>query len=195
MRTGMFKRLAAPLLAVTFAVAAALPAAAAPEVDKDKAVIDNAGILSSETEQVITNLSEALSETCGAQIGVYTVDQVGNSTMEGYAYEVFNAWGLGDDDKDNGVLLLLASGDDDYWAVQGAGLETLLPTTTLSRILYDELEPSWVNKDYDTGTQQTVKALAKELAKIYGVSMDISAVAEGDFSSLGLPGTSQKVYT
>lgn len=191
MRTGMFKRLAAPLLAVTFAVAAALPAAAL-EVDKDEFVIDNAGILSSETEDVIVNLSEALSETCGAQIGVYTVDQVGNSTMEGYAYEVFNAWGLGDDDKDNGVLLLLASGDDDYWAVQGEGLETLLPTTTLSRILYDELEPSWVNKDYDTGTQQTVMALAEELAKIYGVSMDVSAVAEGDFSSLGLPGTSQK---
>ena len=69
-----FTKLAAPLLAVTFAVAAALPAAAAPEVDKSKAVIDNAGILSTQTETVITNLSEALSDTCGAQIVVYTVD-------------------------------------------------------------------------------------------------------------------------
>ena len=46
----ILRRLAAPLLAVMFAAAAALPAAAAPEVDKDKAVIDNAGILSADTD-------------------------------------------------------------------------------------------------------------------------------------------------
>ena len=38
----------------------------------------------------------SLQENCsGAQIGVYTTDYVGNNTMEGYAYEVFQAWGLG----------------------------------------------------------------------------------------------------
>ena len=98
-----FQRIFPLLLALVCAAALALPAAAAvPEVDTSKAVIDNADILSDETESIVTNISAALSDTCGAQIGVYTVDQVGNDTIEGYAYEVFNAWGLGDDDKDNG---------------------------------------------------------------------------------------------
>ena len=79
------------------------------EVDQNKAVIDNANILTDETEEIVTNLSIALSDTCGAQIGVYTIDHVGNTTMEGYAYELFKKWGLGDQDRDNGVLLLLSS--------------------------------------------------------------------------------------
>lgn len=181
-----FKRAASVLLALACAAGAAVSAAAAaPEVDASKAVIDNAGILSAETEDIVTNLSSALSDTCGAQIGVYTVDQVGNTTMEAYAYDVFSAWGLGDDDRDNGVLLLLAPVDDDYWAMQGSGLETRLPSSTLSDLLYEYLEPSWVQQDYDTGTQAMVRALAEELCNIYGVSMDIDAVAYGDFTSVG----------
>ena len=181
-----FKRAAAVLLALACAAGAAVSAAAAaPEVDASKAVIDNAGILSAETEDIVTNLSSALSDTCGAQIGVYTIDQVGNTTMEAYAYDVFSAWGLGDDDRDNGVLLLLAPVDDDYWAMQGSGLETRLPSSTLSDLLYEYLEPSWVQQDYDTGTQAMVRALAEELCNIYGVSMDIDAVAYGDFTSVG----------
>ena len=156
-----FKRAASVLLALACAAGAAVSAAAAaPEVDASKAVIDNAGILSAETEDIVTNLSSALSDTCGAQIGVYTVDQVGNTTMEAYAYDVFSAWGLGDDDRDNGVLLLLAPVDDDYWAMQGSGLETRLPSSTLSDLRYEYLEPSWVQQDYDTGTQAMVRALA-----------------------------------
>ena len=181
-----FKRAASVLLALACAAGEAVSAAAAaPEVDASKAVIDNAGILSTETEDIVTNLSSALSDTCGAQIGVYTVDQVGNTTMEAYAYDVFSAWGLGDDDRDNGVLLLLAPVDDDYWAMQGSGLETRLPSSTLSDLLYEYLEPSWVQQDYDTGTQAMVRALAEELCNIYGVSMDIDAVAYGDFTSVG----------
>lgn len=181
-----FQRIFPLLLALVCAAALALPAAAAvPEVDTSKAVIDNADILSDETESIVTNISAALSDTCGAQIGVYTVDQVGNDTIEGYAYEVFNAWGLGDSSKDNGVMLLLAPGDDNYWAMQGSGLETQLPSSTLSSILADNLEPNWVSKSYDTGTQATVRALAEKLCTIYGVSMNLDAIAYGDFTSIG----------
>ena len=73
-------------------------------VDKKSAVMDHAEVLSEETETYVTNLSVALQETCGAQIGVYTVDYVGNNTTEGYAYSVFSEWGLGDKDKNNGIL-------------------------------------------------------------------------------------------
>ncbi len=50
------------------------------------------------------------------QIGVYTTDYVGNNTMEGYAYEVFRHGRLGSADQDNGMVLLMATGDDNYWA-------------------------------------------------------------------------------
>lgn len=148
-------------------------------VNKNKAVIDNADVLSEDTENYVTNLSVALQESCGAQIGVYTVEYIGNTTMEGYCYEVASAWELGDAEKDNGLVLLLATGDDDYFLMRGAGLESQLSVTTLQDLLNSNLEPSWVNKDYDTGTRATVRALTERLCRLYGVTMDIDAVATG----------------
>ena len=86
-----FKRFAAVFVTAVVTVCAALPVLAAPTVDKSKAVMDTANILSADTETYVTNLSVALQQECGAQIGVYTVEYIGNNTMEGYAYEVFNA--------------------------------------------------------------------------------------------------------
>ena len=114
---------AAVLAAVTAAAVWAVPAAAAASVQgisSTSCIADNANILSRDTETYITNISVALQENCsGAQIGVYTTDYVGNNTMEGYAYEVFQAWGLGSADQDNGMVLLMATGDDNYWATPG----------------------------------------------------------------------------
>lgn len=112
----MVEKLARPVAAAAAAfcllAVVATPALAAPELDPNTAVNDYANILSAETEDYVESLSVALQDTCGAQIGVYTTEYIGNSTMEGYAYEVLNTWGLGSADKDNGVLLLLAPGED-----------------------------------------------------------------------------------
>ena len=179
------RSLAAILCAMALALAAALPAMAAPAVDQSKAVIDNANMLSADTEKYVTNLSVALQNSCGSQIGVYTVDYIGNSTMEGYCYEVANAWGLGDQDKDNGVVLLLAKGEDDYYVMRGSGLETQLSVKTLKTILNENLEPNWVSGDFDSGTRATVRAITERLCSIYGVSMDIDAVASGQSTTYG----------
>lgn len=187
-------RLAAAAAAVLFTVgAAAFPASAAAAVDvsNTSAVMDHANILSDETEDLITSLSTQLSDACGAQIGVYTMDELlGNSTMEGYAYEVFNAWGLGDDDQDNGVLLLLAPNEPDggeYYVTRGAGLETQLSISTLSTILDEDMEPDWAAGNYDAGTQKTVQALADRLCSIYGVTLT-SDTQSGSAGSSGTGG-------
>lgn len=174
----MKHRFLAAAVVLALAAVTALPVLAAPEVDQSKAVIDNADILSADTEDYITRISVSLQESCGAQIGVYTVDYVGNSTMEGYAYEVFNAWGLGDADKDNGVLLLMASGEDDYYIMPGAGIESQLTTSMLRTIVDEQLEPNWVKQDYDAGARDTVDALADRLCRIYGVTLDTAGGSE-----------------
>lgn len=163
------RRTLATAAALCLLTAGATTALAAPELDPNTAVNDYAGILSSQTEAYVENISVALQDTCGAQIGVYTTEYIGNSTMEGYAYDVLNTWGLGSADKDNGVLLLLVPGEDDYYVTRGAGLETQLTISKLGTILDEDLEPNWVKQDYDAGTQQTVRAIAEELCSIYGI--------------------------
>lgn len=175
------KRLWAGAAALALVGAAALPTWAAPKisVSETNAVADHADILSAETEDYINSVSTQLQESCGAQIGVYTLeDMIGNSTMEGVAYEVFNTWGLGDAEQDNGVLLLLApyeADGGDYYIMRGDGLESQLSYSTLNSILQDDLEPNWVKGDYDTGTQKAVSSIADRLCRIYGVSLNDSA--------------------
>ena len=161
---------------------------AAPKisVSDTNAVADHADILSADTEDYINSVSTQLQEACGAQIGVYTLeDMIGNSTMEGVAYEVFNTWGLGDAEQDNGVLLLLApyeADGGDYYIMRGDGLESQLSYSTLNSILQDDLEPNWVKGDYDTGTQKAVSSIANRLCRIYGVSLSDSSVGAGSVS-------------
>ena len=181
MKLKTFARRAAAAGAVLAALTlAALPALAAPkvQVSTTNAVADHADILSDETEQYVNDVSIKLSDACGAQIGVYTLDELlGSTTMEGFAYDVFNAWGLGSDDLDNGVLLLLAPNEadgGDYYIMRGNGLESQLSFSTLGSLLDEYMEPYWVNGDYDTGTQKTVQALANRLCSIYGVTLNSS---------------------
>ena len=181
MKLKTFTRRAAAAGAVLAALTlAALPALAAPkvQVSTTNAVADHADILSDETEQYVNDVSIKLSDACGAQIGVYTLDELlGSTTMEGFAYDVFNAWGLGSDDLDNGVLLLLAPNEadgGDYYIMRGDGLESQLSFSTLGSLLDEYMEPYWVNGDYDTGTQKTVQALANRLCSIYGVTLNSS---------------------
>ena len=175
-----FKRFAAVFVTAAVTVCAALPVLAAPTVDKSKAVMDTANILSADTETYVTNLSVALQQECGAQIGVYTVEYIGNNTMEGYAYEVFNAWGLGDADKDNGVLFLMAPGEDNYWITRGSGVEKQLSVSTLNSIFDSYTEDNWVKGDYDACAQQTAAALTERLCRQYGITMDVDAVGRGE---------------
>ena len=178
-----FKRFADVFVTAAVTVCAALPVLAAPTVDKDKAVMDTANILSADTETYVTNLSVALQQECGAQIGVYTVEYIGNNTMEGYAYEVFNAWGLGDADKDNGVLFLMAPGEDNYWITRGSGVEKQLSVSTLNSIFDSYTEDNWVKGDYDACAQQTAAALTERLCRQYGITMDVDAVGRGETGS------------
>ena len=147
-------------------------------------MLDEANILDEETEKFVNQKTQALDAASGAQIAVLTVEYTGSLSTEEYALTVGNNWGVGDKDKDNGIVLLLVPGADDYWCLQGKGLETTLPTSTLSRILQQQMEPQWVKKDYDTGTRQTVQALYEELCSIYGIDPDeAEAAVSGSYST------------
>ena len=79
------RRTAAAAGGLCLLAAVATPALAAPELNPNTAVNDYANVLSAETEEYVEGLSVALQDTCGAQIGVYTTEYIGNSTMEGQA--------------------------------------------------------------------------------------------------------------
>ena len=142
------------------------------QIDRSQCVIDSANILSDETTAYMENLNVELSSSCyGAQIGVMSVKTTGRTDIESYAEQAFKEWGPGDKNENNGVLLLLVPGDDNYYCATGKGLVDAMPSGTVSALLNDNLEPAWVEGSYDAGVQQTCLAIAQEIARVYGVSL------------------------
>lgn len=144
------------------------------EATDDFYVYDGAGVLSDATESHILALNESLCSQTGAQVVVACVDSTGSEDIADYAYELFNGWGIGDADKDNGLLLLLSIEEEDYWALQGSGLENILSSGALKLMLDDYLEPNFAVGRYDAGVRKVFDAAVSHLADSYGVTVQDS---------------------
>ena len=167
-RWGALALLTALLLTVSAAAGTFTAfAASVPDPTSDFYVNDYAGVLSDATKNEIVDKNDGLYDATGAQIVVTVVQSTGGASMSQYAYDIANTWGIGSAEKNNGVLLLLSIDDDDYQCIQGSGLETLLPTTTLSRILQEDLEPDFAAKNYDAGVRKTFASLYDAVCEIY----------------------------
>lgn len=164
--SGMF---AAVMLLCTAAAAAVIP-----DFDSELLyVTDTADILSADTENYIAGQNDILYAATGAQFAVLTVETLpAGYDSESYCYEVFNAWGVGDPEKNNGILLLLVPNEGKFWMVTGYGLQSHLTGGTVSALLDDYLAEDFDAGRYDAGLRRLFDAVWEELELIYG---DISA--------------------
>ena len=166
------------IIAFIFVLAFALGCAKAENIplsDEGAYALDKSGVLSSETEDHIARYNQYLAESCGAQICVVTIptmDYVGYDDIENYAYDLFNAWGIGDKDEENGVLLLLVTDDELCWCLQGEGLEDTLSSSAISDILTENMQDDFYAGEFDSGTKKTFDALYRRLCAIYSVDPD-----------------------
>ena len=128
-----------------------LPAAAKTEYPKpttDFFVNDFAGCLSSDDAAYMQSLGEALYKATKAQVVVVTVESLDGESIEDYAIGLGREWGIGDEETDSGVLLLLSSGDREVRIEVGYGLEGRLTDGKTGRILDNYAMPYLRNNDF-----------------------------------------------
>lgn len=131
-------------------------------------VADTANVISADTENYIIEKNGELEALCGGQIVVATVDFLDSMDIEDYAYKLFDDWEIGDKDENNGILLLLTIGEENYWCMQGKGLESKLTSGDIDDILWDYLEEDFAAGDYDAGVRSVFDALYSRVSAIYG---------------------------
>lgn len=167
-------------LAVLLVVTAIAPAAlAVPKRPENQYVLDSADVLSSGTEQRIIKKNQDLSDQYGAEIVVVAVDFLGGEDIEDYTYEMFNDWGVGSVERNNGILLVLAIGEEDYYALSGYGIDDYFDGGRLGDILYDYLEDDFAAEDYDAGVRKVFDALASEVESYYAGGAQAGIQPEG----------------
>lgn len=171
MKQAIKRRLTGLVLSAILLAALALPAFAAdiPAAPSGHAVLDQAGVLSEETINTVDGYNNALSST-GAQIGVLTVDFTGNLSIDDYALQVFNKWGIGDKKKQNGVLFLLVTGDQNAYCTIGTGLEGEITYSRIKQLLEDYARDGVKSGNYDDAVVQFTGAMYSELCSLYGIT-------------------------
>ena len=140
-----------------------------PSPSADFYVLDNSDVLSDNTEGYIIERNKYLFGECGAQICVVTLPTIGDADIENFAVDLFNSWGIGDADEDNGLLLLLVTDDEQCWCLQGTGLEITMDDAYLTEVLYANMRDDFYEQRFDQGTRKTFDALYQKLCMLYGI--------------------------
>lgn len=142
-------------------------------------VQDQAGVLSKNTRAAINAYSTALQKKTKAQIVVLTVPTIQGQSLEDYSLTVLRSWGIGDKEKNNGVLLLVAVKDRKSRIEVGYGLEGALPDGLTGRIQDQYMLPYFRNNDYDKGILNAYSALLQTVLKEYNLTtkdLDVQGV-------------------
>lgn len=168
------------VMVAVLAVCFALPAfAVTPERPENQYVLDEAGVLSEETEQEIISKNADLFQETGAQIVVVAVDFLDGEEIDDYANYLFNYWGIGSVERNNGLLLLMAIAEDNYYATSGYGIEDYFDGAKLQEMLNEYLEPDFAARDYDAGAKKFFEAALSEMESYYANYSDQYTSNEG----------------
>lgn len=132
--------------------------AAMPKRPENGYVADLAGVLESDTVERIVSKNQTLTDSTGAAIVVVTVDFLNGMDIGDYAADLFNDWGIGDAKANNGLLILLAIGEEDYYFLQGTGLQSALSASTLGEYADAYLEDDFAAGNYDAGVGKVFDA-------------------------------------
>ena len=137
-------------------------------------VNDYADILSAQTAQEIDSICRQIETKTTAQIALVIVNTTKPLEIEQYAVELFQRWGIGQKEKDNGLLLLIAINDRAVRIETGYGLEGAIPDAIASNIISQTIIPEFKQGQYEKGLLLAVLSVADLIAKEYNVSLDLN---------------------
>lgn len=134
-------------------------------------VQDYAGVITSEDKQKMLSIGQDLDNKTTAQLAVVTVNSLEGQPIEDYALAILREWGIGNKQKNNGVLIVVAVKDRKSRIEVGYGLEGVLPDGKTGRIQDDYMIPYFKKNEYSKGIMQGYAATAVTIAKSAGVEL------------------------
>jgi uncharacterized protein len=97
-------------------------------------VNDFASILSSSVKAELEQELQDFKQTSGHEIALVTLKSLQGDSIENVAVAIFEQWGIGTKEKDNGVLLLVAPQERKLRIEVGYGLESVLTDSRAGHI-------------------------------------------------------------
>jgi uncharacterized protein len=127
-------------------------------------VVDQAGVINARTRSSLETKLKDLEDKSGIQLVVATVKSLQGSDIETYANQLFRLWKLGQAQKNNGVLLLVAPNEHKVRIEVGYGLEGTLTDALSSVIIASAIIPRFKTNDYSGGIERGVDGIISVLS-------------------------------
>src|ERR1700723_2467464 len=127
-------------------------------------VVDQAGVMSADGRSAVEEKLKDLEDKSGIQLVVATIKSLQGSDIETYANELFRAWKLGQAQKNNGVLLLVAPNEHKVRIEVGYGLEGTLTDALSSVIISSAIIPRFKTGDFSGGIDRGVDGIISILS-------------------------------
>jgi uncharacterized protein len=122
-------------------------------------VNDLAGIFSSQQRQQLEERLKQFEQETSHQIVVLTIPGLAGDSLEDFGIRVAEAWKIGQQRLDNGVILLVAKKDRKIRIEVGRGLEGILPDLVASRIIREVIAPRFRQGNDAAGVEDGIEAI------------------------------------
>ncbi len=126
-------------------------------------VVDEAGILDSGTRAALTKVSSDLEAKSTDQLVIVTLRSLRGTSIEDYGYQLGRTWKIGQKDKNNGVLLIVAPNERKVRIEVGYGLEPTLTDAITKFIIENAILPRFKAGDFAGGVKRGAEDIVSVL--------------------------------
>ena len=127
--------------------------------DRTRYVSNPDGILSSSSVATIDSLLLALEESTGIEVLVAALGDIEGGDCFDFAYRLGKENGVGQKESDNGLVILLSTGERCVQFATGYGLEGVMPDAICKRIQQQYMVGHFANDDWDAGMVAGMRAV------------------------------------
>lgn len=128
--------------------------------DRTRFLSNPDGIISAGAQAAADSIMSDIWRKSSAEVVAVVVEDIGDDTdPDTFATELFEQWGIGKKDKDNGLLLLVAVNQRAAVIRTGYGLEGVVPDIVGGKILRHDLFPKFREGDFDGGVNAALSTL------------------------------------
>lgn len=142
----------------------------------DNYYLDEENLLDESTKENINKTNRQLEDKTGSQVIVMTLPN--SQGLEGnyYGTEIFNSWKIGDQKKDNGVLILLLMSDQEGQnqinIITGYGIEGRLNDGKIGRIIDTFMLDDLRDGNYSEALNEGFNAVVGEICAEYDIELE-----------------------
>lgn len=129
-------------------------------------ITDYTNTLSAADQQQLERKLVAFDDSTSTQIAVVLIKSVGEYAIDDYGQKLGRAWGIGQQGKNNGILILVAVDDRKVTIQTGYGAEGAVPDVITHQIIQNDIVPHFKQNDYygglDAATDDVMKYMKGE---------------------------------